>query len=67
MTTETKAPRCGAALALVRESLPDAVGILGFGLLTRGLWVGLGEAVALAVCGAMLMGLSVYSAIRGGG
>lgn len=66
MTTENEAPRHGAALALVRESLPDAIGVLGFALLARGLWVGFGEAIALTVCGSLMLGLSVYSVMRGG-
>lgn len=53
-------------LVRLRESLPDAVGLIGFGLLARGLWVGFGEAVALSACGVILMTLSVVSIVRGG-
>lgn len=68
MTSEDEAPRTEGAPVLVRlrESLPDMVGLIGFGLLARGLWVGFGEAVSLSVCGAILMGLSTYAIIRGG-
>lgn len=69
MTPEQEAPRnAGAsALARLREGLPDLVGMIGFGLLARGLWVGFGEAVSLSVCGGILMGLSAYAIVRGGG
>lgn len=69
MTPENEAPRDDevSALARLRESLPDVVGLAGFGLLARGLWVGFGEAVSLSVCGVILMGLSAYAIIRGGG
>ncbi|KPM65556.1 hypothetical protein HB13667_11595 [Pseudomonas putida] len=68
MTPEQEAPReAGASiLAHLRESLPDVVGMVGFGLLARGLWVGFGEAVALSVCGVILMVLSAYAVMRGG-
>lgn len=68
MTPEQEAPREDEvpALARLRENLPDVVGMVGFGLLARGLWVGFGEAVALSVCGAILMALSAYAVIRGG-
>ncbi|MDN5519188.1 hypothetical protein [Pseudomonas sp.] len=68
MTPEQEAPRedGASALARLRESLPDLVGMVGFGLLARGLWVGFGEAVALSVCGVILMSLSAYAIIRGG-
>ncbi|MEX0297319.1 hypothetical protein ACF8LF_22760 [Pseudomonas putida] len=68
MSTEQEAPRDDevSALARLRESLPDVVGMVGFGLLARGLWVGFGEAVALSVCGVILMALSAYAVIRGG-
>ncbi|MDD1981359.1 hypothetical protein [Pseudomonas asiatica] len=68
MTPEQEAPREDGvpALARLRESLPDVVGMVGFGLLARGLWVGFGEAVSLSVCGAILMALSAYAVIRGG-
>lgn len=65
MTPEDKAPKSGVKLALVRESLPDAVGLVGFALLARGLWVGLGEAVALGVCGVILMSLAAFAVLRG--
>ncbi|MDN4511420.1 hypothetical protein D3C76_889650 [compost metagenome] len=68
MTPEQEAPRedGASALARLRESLPDLVGMVGFGLLARGLWVGFGEAAALSVCGVILMSLSAYAIIRGG-
>ncbi|WP_332730377.1 hypothetical protein [Pseudomonas sp. ESBL2] len=68
MTPEQEAPRDDGAPALdrLRESLPDLVGMVGFGLLARGLWVGFGEAVSLSVCGVILMALSAYAIIRGG-
>ncbi|HDS1693338.1 MULTISPECIES: hypothetical protein [Pseudomonas] len=68
MTPEQQTPREDevSALARLRESLPDVVGMVGFGLLARGLWVGFGEAVALSVCGVILMSLSAYAVIRGG-
>ncbi|MCE0981684.1 hypothetical protein [Pseudomonas monteilii] len=68
MTPEQQAPREDgvSALARLRENLPDVVGMVGFGLLARGLWVGFGEAVALSVCGVILMSMSAYAAIRGG-
>ncbi|MNN71262.1 hypothetical protein D3C81_1871810 [compost metagenome] len=67
MTPEQEAPREDEASALdrLRENLPDVVGMVGFGLLARGLWVGFGEAVALSVCGVILMSMSAYAAIRG--
>ncbi|MDN7144146.1 hypothetical protein KC131_26215 [Pseudomonas sp. JQ170] len=55
-----------SVLVRLRESLPDAVGLIGFGLLARGLWVGFGEAVSLSVCGVILMALSIYAIRRGG-
>ncbi|MEB3843978.1 hypothetical protein [Pseudomonas guariconensis] len=68
MTPEQQTPREDevSALARLHESLPDVVGMVGFGLLARGLWVGFGEAVALSVCGVILMSLSAYAVIRGG-
>lgn len=68
MTPQNEAPQCDgvSALARLRESLPDAVGLVGFALLGRGLWLGLGEAVALSVCGGILMALSAYAVMRGG-
>jgi len=68
MTTEQEAPREDevSTLARLRDGLPDLVGMVGFGLLARGLWVGFGEAVSLSVCGTILMGLSAYAIIRGG-
>ncbi|MFG0828778.1 hypothetical protein ACF8R6_10420 [Pseudomonas sp. CJQ_7] len=68
MTTEQEAPREDGVpvLAHLRESLSDLVGMVGFGLLARGLWVGFGEAAALSVCGVILMALSAYAVIRGG-
>lgn len=67
MTPEDEVPRDDGMPVLVRlrESLPDAVGLIGFGLFTRGLWVGFGEAVALSACGVILMALSVVSIMRG--
>tara|TARA_Y100001951_G_scaffold103734_1_gene113265 strand:+ start:7132 stop:7335 length:204 start_codon:yes stop_codon:yes gene_type:complete len=66
MTPEPNAPAAGVVLARVRESLPDVVGLVGFGLFARGLWLGFGEAVALSVCGGLLMALSVTAIVRGG-
>lgn len=66
MTPEDNTPRTGVALSRARDLLPDAVGLVGFGLLARGLWAGFGEAVALSVCGVILMALSVASVLRGG-
>lgn len=62
MTEETKPPK----LEALKEALPDLVGVLGLALLTRGLWVWMGEPLALTVCGALLITLSVYSIVRGG-
>lgn len=68
MTPQKEAPVDDGAPALtrLRESLPDLVGMVGFGMLARGLWIGLGEAVSLSVCGVILIGLSAYAIIRGG-
>lgn len=68
MISHNEAPRSGgvSALARLHESLPDAVGLAGFALLARGLWIGMGEAVALSVCGLILMALSAYAVTRGG-
>lgn len=67
MTPEQKAPREDGVPVLARlsERLPDLVGMVGFGLLARGLWVGLGEAVSLSVCGLVLMAMAGYAIIRG--
>lgn len=62
MTDEQKPSRREA----LKEALPDLVGVLGLALLTRGLWVWMGEPLALTVCGALLITLSVYSIVRGG-
>ncbi|KWV81440.1 hypothetical protein PFLL34_02482 [Pseudomonas fluorescens] len=62
MTEEIKQPK----LEALKEALPDLVGVLGLALLTRGLWVWMGEPLALTVCGALLITLSVYSIVRGG-
>ncbi len=62
MTDETKAPK----LEVLKEALPDLIGILGLGLLARGLWAWMGEPLALTVCGALLITLSVVSVVRGG-
>ncbi|WP_034127824.1 MULTISPECIES: hypothetical protein [Pseudomonas] len=62
MTEEIKPPK----LEALKEALPDLVGVLGLALLTRGLWVWMGEPLALTVCGALLITLSVYSIVRGG-
>lgn len=62
MTDEIKPPK----LEALKEALPDIVGVLGLGMLTRGLWVWMGEALALTVCGALLITLSVVSIVRGG-
>lgn len=61
MTDEIKAPK----LTALKEALPDVIGILGLGLLTRGLWAWMGEPLALTVCGALLIALSVVSIVRG--
>ena len=49
----------------LKNALPDLVGVLGLGLLTRGLWVWMGESLALTVCGSLLIVLSVASVVRG--
>ena len=54
-------------LEALKGSLPDLVGILGLGLLTRGLRAWMGEPLALTVCGSLLIALSVVSIVRGGG
>ena len=61
MTDEIKAPR----LEALKESAPDIIGVLGLGLLTRGLWAWMGEPLALTVCGSLLIALSVVSIVRG--
>ncbi len=63
MSDETVTPK----LEALKGSLPDLVGILGLGLLTRGLWAWMGEPLALTVCGSLLIALSVVSIVRGGG
>ena len=62
MTDEIKAPR----LEVLKESAPDIIGVLGLGLLTRGLWAWMGEPLALTVCGSLLIVLAVVSIVRGG-
>lgn len=62
MTNEIKPPK----LEALKEAAPDLVGVLGLVLLTRGLWSWMGEPLALTVCGALLITLSVASIIRGG-
>lgn len=62
MTDEIKSPKVEA----LKEAFPDLVGVLGLALLTRGLWAWMGEPLALTVCGALLVILSVYSIVRGG-
>lgn len=62
MTDESKPPK----LEALKEALPDLVGVLGLGLLTRGLWAWMGEPLALTVCGSLLIALSVASIVRGG-
>lgn len=62
MTNESKAPK----LEALKEALPDLIGMLGLGLLTRGLWAWMGEPLALTVCGSLLITLSVVSVLRGG-
>lgn len=62
MTDEIKPSK----LEALKEALPDVVGVLGLGLMTRGLWVWMGESLALTVCGALLIVLSVVSIVRGG-
>jgi hypothetical protein len=61
MTDEQKPSKREA----LKEALPDLVGVLGLVLLTRGLWVWMGEPLALTVCGALLIVLSVVSIVRG--
>jgi len=61
MTDEIKAPK----LEALKEALPDLVGVIGLALLTRGLWAWMGEPLALTVCGALLITLSVVSILRG--
>ena len=61
MTDEHKVPVVG----VLKNSLPDLIGVLGLGLLTRGLWVWMGESLALTVCGSLLILLSVASVVRG--
>lgn len=61
MTDEIKAPK----LEALKQALPDIVGVLGLGLLTRGLWSWMGEPLALTVCGSLLIALSVFSIVRG--
>lgn len=53
------------AVGGVRYALPDLVGVLGFGLLTRGLWLWFGEPVALTVIGTALLALAMFSVVRG--
>lgn len=62
MTDEQKPSKREA----LKEALPDLVGVLGLALLTRGLWAWMGEPLALTVCGALLITLSVVSIVRGG-
>lgn len=62
MTDEIKAPR----LEVLKESAPDIIGVIGLGLLTRGLWAWMGEPLALTVCGSLLITLAVVSIVRGG-
>ncbi|MCF5040093.1 hypothetical protein GIW79_06455 [Pseudomonas sp. PA-7-1E] len=62
MTEEIKQPK----LEALKEALPDLVGVIGLALLTRGLWAWMGEPLALTVCGALLITLSVVSIVRGG-
>ena len=62
MSEETVTPK----LEALKEAAPDLVGVLGLALLTRGLWSWMGEPLALTVCGALLIILSVVSIIRGG-
>ena len=62
MTEEIKQPK----LEALKEVLPDLVGVIGLALLTRGLWAWMGEPLALTVCGALLITLSVVSIVRGG-
>lgn len=68
MTPEKEVPSEDGVPVFVRlrDSLPDVVGLVGFGMLARGLWVGFGEAVSLSVCGLVLMAMAGYAIIRGG-
>ncbi len=62
MTDQTKPPR----LERLRQALPDVVGVLGFGLLTRGLWLWFGQPVALTVAGTLLLALALWAVMQGG-
>jgi len=61
MTDQINQPR----LELLQRALPDVVGILGFSLLTRGLWLWFGEPVALTVCGTLLFAIAALAVMRG--
>lgn len=67
MTEQVSKPEAEKPSRLERlaSAAPDLVGVLGLALLTRGLWAGWGEAVALSVCGTILLGLGIASAVRG--
>ena len=62
MTDQITLPR----LESLRRALPDIVGVLGFGLLTRGLWLWFGEPVALTIAGTLLFALAAFAVTRGG-
>jgi hypothetical protein len=62
MTDQTQPSR----LEWLRQALPDVVGVLGFGVLARGLWLWFGEPVALTVAGGLLCALALYAVTRGG-
>lgn len=47
------------------DRVTDSAGVVGLGLLGRGLWLEFGESWALMAVGAVLMALAVVSAVRG--
>lgn len=49
----------------LQSAAADLIGLAGLCALTRGLWVGYGEPIALIVTGSLLIGLAVYSAAKG--
>lgn len=61
MTDQTKVSR----LHGLKPALPDVVAVFGFGLLTRGLWLWLGEPRALTITGTLLLVLALLAVLRG--
>ena len=53
------------AVGGVRYALPSLVGVLGFGLLTRGLWLFFNYPVSLTVIDTALLALAMFSVVRG--